>query len=124
MASTAPRASRAQSDPLLAVTSDLVGLLLRLREELRLVSTPIDFVGLERRGILVRDVGGWWRVPDLGALPGEAAHKIIKLECDSNGVRVRFSPPRLKAEARDGAVGDRAVARRATAPRRVRLGAE
>jgi hypothetical protein len=65
-------------------------LLKRLVRGTRMLSQPIDFADLQRRGILSKD-GAWYRVSNLWDLPEHAAKKIYELERDSGGFRVRFT---------------------------------
>lgn len=62
------------------------------------MATPIPFDDLERRGILAKDKGSWWRVLDWPALPRHvrAKAKAIKSQQPPNGperILVRFYPP-------------------------------
>ena len=68
---------------------DFVTGLLRLRDELRLLNTPLDFNFLEASGIVVSDADDWFRVPNLGKLPQSAAHRVIEAECPRYLVRAR-----------------------------------
>ena len=68
---------------------DPIALLLRLRDELRLLNTPLDFNFLEASGIVVSDADDWFRVPNLGKLPQSAAHRVIEAECPRYLVRAR-----------------------------------
>ena len=80
---------------------DPIALLLRLRDELRLLNTPLDLAYLEASGLAIRDADDWFRVPNLGKLPPSAAHRIIEAEADCISPRVRFATFCLRAEYED-----------------------
>jgi len=95
----APATTPALSRKLRALLGpDLVTLLLRLRDELRLLNTPLALAYLEASGIIVQDPDDWFRVPNIWKLPPSAAHRIIEAEADCISPRVRFATFRLKAE--------------------------
>jgi hypothetical protein len=76
--------------------TDPISLLVRLTQELRLLSTPTDFAELEAQGLIQRDVNDWWRCKNPWALPEDAATKITEMESDCVGFKLRFSHPRLQ----------------------------
>jgi len=80
---------------------DPIALLLRLRDELRLLNTPLDLAYLEASGLVIRDADDWFRVPDIWKLPPSAAHRIIEAEADCISPRVRFATFCLRAEYED-----------------------
>jgi len=80
---------------------DPIALLLRLRDELRLLNTPLDLAYLEASGLVIRDADDWFRVPDIWKLPASAAHRIIEAEADCISPRVRFATFCLRAEYED-----------------------
>jgi hypothetical protein len=96
---TTPALSRKRMRALLG--PDLVTLLLRLRDELRLLNTPLDLAYLEASGLAVRDADDWFRVPNIWKLPPSAAHRIIAAEADCISPRVRFATFCLRAEYED-----------------------
>ena len=80
---------------------DPITLLLRLRDELRLLNTPLDLAYLEASGLAVRDADDWFRVPNIWKLPPSAAHRIIEAEADCISPRVQFATFCLRAEYED-----------------------
>jgi hypothetical protein len=74
-------------------------LLQRLLAEVRLLSQPIDFADLERRGILSKE-GAWYRVSDLWDLPEHASHRIREVVVDAHGSKVRFATRGVKTLAK------------------------
>ena len=60
-----------------------------LRAEMLLLATPIDFVALERDGIL-RKVGDWYEVPDVHKLPEHVSKRISTHRQLRKGLRVKF----------------------------------
>jgi hypothetical protein len=76
---------------------DPIALLLRLRDELRLLNAPLDLNSLEASGLVVRDADNWFRVPNIWKLPKDVAHRVSEIESDCIGTKIRFGDLRLKA---------------------------
>lgn len=51
---------------------------------------PVDFAGLERRGIISK-AGEWYRVHDWSALPPHVTCKIYEVVNDSKGTKVKIT---------------------------------
>jgi hypothetical protein len=84
--------------PFITLLPNHCELLARLIDELRTMSTAVDFDALVADGVLRADRDGWWLVLDPGALPPAAACKITAIErLRARGVRVRFARPSLHA---------------------------
>lgn len=64
-------------------------LLLRLLHETRMLSQPIDFADLEKRGV-IRKEGEWYRVASLDDLPERVAKRIQEMLCDGESTWVKF----------------------------------
>jgi hypothetical protein len=58
-------------------------------KQLKLQAKPTDFAELERKGIIKKDKGQWYIVPDFRALPDHAVAKIKKIEPATREVKQR-----------------------------------
>ena len=65
-------------------------LLKKLVTETRMLSQPIDFAELERRGVISKAGKTWYRLHNPHDLPEHAAKKIREVVQDANGIRVKF----------------------------------
>jgi hypothetical protein len=68
-------------------------------KEIELLRRPIDFVDLERRGIISKD-GTWYRVRNLWELPVYVAHRIREVAVDVHGTKVKFTTRGVKTLAK------------------------
>ena len=64
-------------------------LLERLLRPARMLSQPIDFADLKKRGVL-RKEGAWYWVPNFDDLPEHAAQRIEELLWDGENISVKF----------------------------------
>ena len=60
-----------------------------LAAETQKLAEPVDFVDLEKKGVLVK-AGAWYRVPDFRKLPENVTTKVREIAQDSKGVKVKL----------------------------------